>query len=81
MIAHNAPPNTLLHVYYDKSGRQRAVSSATTTSLLYLTDLTIPGHASVYPQNIAACSLRSSDAMALLLGSIELDKIIIVGRW
>ena len=36
---------------------------------------------SVNPDNIATRSLRSSSAMALLLGGIDPDHIRIVGRW
>ena len=43
--------------------------------------LSIPGHAGVDPTNIAARSLRSSGAMALLLGGVDPDHIRIFGRW
>ena len=78
---HNAPASTPLHVYYDETGARRAVSSAMITSLLRTATLTIPGHAGVHPDKIAARSLRSSGAMALLLAGVEPDKIRIVGRW
>ncbi len=51
------------------------------TSLLHTAALTIPGHAGVNPDNIAARSLRSSGAMALLMGGKDADEIRIVGRW
>jgi len=50
-------------------------------SLLRAAALSIPGHAGVDPSNIAARSLRASGAMALLLGSMDPDKIRIVGCW
>ena len=78
---HHAAPTTPLHVYYDETGTKRAVSSAMITSLLRSAALTIPGHAGVDPTNIAARSLRSSGAMALLLGGIDPDRIRILGRW
>ena len=51
------------------------------TSLLRAAALTIPGHAGVNPDNIAARSLPASRAMALLLRGIDPDKIRILGRW
>ena len=78
---HQAPASTPLHVYFDKNGACRAVSSAMITSLLRAAALTIPGHAGVNPDNIAARSLRASGAMALLLAGVDPDKIRIVGRW
>lgn len=78
---HNSPATTPLHVYYDDHGIKRSVSSAMITSLLRAAALTIPGHAGVHPDNIAAKSLRSSGAMALLLGGVDPDKIRILGRW
>ena len=57
------------------------MSSALSTSLLHAAALTIPGYAGVNPKNIAAWSLRSSGAMALLLGGVDPDKIRILGRW
>ena len=78
---HNSPATTPLHVYYDDHGTKRAVSSAMITSLLRSAALTIPGHAGVQPNNIAARSLRSSGAMALLLGDVDPNKIRILGRW
>ena len=81
LMRHNAPPTTPLHIYYDETGRKRAVSSSMITSILRAAALTIPGHAGVDPNNIAARSLRASGAMALLLGGLDPDKIRIVGRW
>ena len=78
---HHASATTPLHVYYDDNGRKRSVSSAMITSLLRSAALTIPGYAGVNPDNIAARSLRSSGAMALLLGGVDPDKIRILGRW
>ena len=78
---HHAPATTPLHVYFDDTGRKRSVSSAMITSILRAAALTIPGHSGVNPDNIAARSLRSSGAMALLLGGVDPDKIRIVGRW
>ena len=78
---HRASANTPLHVYFDDDGTRRAVSSAMITSLLRSAALTIPGHAGVHPDKIAARSLRSSGAMALLLAGVDPDKIRIVGRW
>ena len=80
LVHHNAPHDTPLHVYFD-NGRRKCVSSAMITSLLRAAALTIPGHAGVDPTNIAARSLRSSGAMALLLGGTDPDKIRILGRW
>ena len=57
LIASNAPANTPLHIYYDKAGRRRAVSSAIIKSLLCLSALTIQGHDGVDPQNIAVHSI------------------------
>ena len=51
------------------------------TSLLKAAALSIPGHNGVDPTNIAARSLRSSGAMALLLGGVDPDHIRIFGRW
>ena len=51
------------------------------TSLLRAATFTIPGHADVNPDNIAARLLCSSGAMALLLGGMDPYKIRIVGRW
>ena len=51
------------------------------TSLLRTAALTIPGHAGIDVNNIAARSLRSSGAMSLLLGGMETDRIHILGRW
>ena len=79
--AHNAPQNTPLHIYFDAQNRQKAVSSSMITSLLRAATLSIPGHAGVNPSNIAARSLRSSGAMALLLGGVDPDHIRILGRW
>ena len=76
-----APSTTPLHVFYDGTGTKRSVSSAMITSLLRAAALSIPGYAGVNPDNIAARSLRSSGAMALLLGGVDPDKIRIVGRW
>ena len=81
LLHHHAPATTPLHVYYDTTNRKRSVSSAMITSLLHSAALTIPGYAGVKPDNIAARSLRSSGAMALLLGGIDPDKIRILGRW
>ena len=78
---HNAPPSTPLHIYFDETGKKRAVSSSMITSILRIAALTIPGHAGIDPTNIAARSLRASGAMALLLGGLDPDKIRIVGRW
>jgi len=78
---HNAPLNTLLHVYYDDSGRRRSILATMITSLLRAAALSIPGHTCVDPSNIAARSLHASGAMALLLGGMDPDKIRIVGRW
>ena len=80
LIHHNAPMTTPLHVYYEHN-RQRCVSSAMITSLLRAAAISIPGHAGVDPNNIAARSLRASGAMALLLGGKDPDKIRILGRW
>ena len=79
--AHGATDTTPLHVFFDSRGTKRSVSSAMITSLLKAAALSIPGHAGVNPQNIAARSLRSSGAMALLLGGIDPDRIRILGRW
>ena len=73
LIQHNAPPSTPLHVYFDDDGRKRAVSSSMITSLLRTAALTIPGHAGIDVNNIAAQSLRSSGAMSLLLGGMNTD--------
>ena len=84
LILHNSPPSTPLHhVYYDDAGRKRAVSSSMITSLLRTpAALTIPGHAGVDVNNIAARSLRSSGAiLLLLLGGMDTDRIRILGRW
>lgn len=81
LIQHNAPPSTPLHVYFDDDGRTRAVSSSMITSLLRTATLTIPGHAGIDANNIAARSLRSSGAMSLLLGGMDTDRIRILGRW
>ena len=81
LLLHGAPPSTPLHVYYDTNGKKRAVSSAMVTSLLRTAALTIPGHAGVDVNNIAARSLRSSGAMSLLLGGMDTDRIRILGRW
>ena len=81
LTQNNAPRTTLLHIYYSDSGQHRSVTSAMITSLLRAAALTIPGHAGVDPSNIAARSLRSSGAMALLLGGVDPDNIRIVGRW
>ena len=43
------------------------------TSLLRTAALTIPGHAGIDVNNIAAQSLRSSGAMSLLLGGMNTD--------
>ena len=51
------------------------------TSLLCTTTLTIPGHAGIDSNNIAAWSLRSSGAMSLLLGGMDTDHIHILGQW
>jgi len=51
------------------------------TNLVRVAALSIPGHAGVDPANIAARSLRASGAMALLLGSMDPDKIRIVSCW
>ena len=51
------------------------------TSLLCAAALSVPGHTGVDPSNIAARSLRSSGAMALLLGGKDPNKIRILGRW
>ena len=80
LVHHNAPHDTPLHVYF-ANGTKKCVSSAMITSLLRAAALTIPGHAGVDPSNIAARSLRSSGAMALLLGGKDPDKIRILGRW
>ena len=80
LVQHNAPVNTPLHVYYEHD-RQRCVSSAMITSLLQAAALSMPGHAGIDPNNIAARSLRSSGAMALVLGGKDPDKIRILGRW
>ena len=68
---HHAPPSTSLHIYYDKNDKRRAVSSSMITSLLRaaVISVTLP------TANIAAWSLRASGAMALLLGSLDPDKI------
>ena len=79
--AHNAPQNTPLHIYYDDNQRKKAVSSTMITSLLKAAALSIPGHNGVDPTNIAARSLRSSGAMALLLGGVDPDNIRFFGRW
>ena len=57
LISHNAPPNTQLHVDYNKAVCRRAVSYAMITSLLRVAALTIPGHVDVDQQNISARSL------------------------
>ena len=51
---HNSPATMPLHVYYDDHDIKHSVSSAMITSLLCAAALTIPGHASVHPNNIAA---------------------------
>ena len=51
------------------------------TSLLRAAALTIPGHARVNPENIAAQFFCASGAVALLLGGIDPDKIRILSRW
>ena len=79
LVHHNAPHDTPLHVYY-KNGACKCVSSAMITSLLRVAAFTTPGHAGVDPNHIAARSLRSSSAMALLLGGKYPDKIRIIGR-
>ena len=76
-----AAATTPLHVFYDHNGARKSVSSAMITSLLRAAALSIPGYSGVNPDNIAARSLRSSGAMALLLGGVDPDKIRIVGRW
>ena len=78
--SNNAPPTTPLYCYYS-AGRQRRVTSAMITSILRAPALSIPGYAGVQPDNIATRSLRSSGAMALLLGGIDPDRIRILGRW
>jgi hypothetical protein len=77
---HNAPANTPLHIYFE-NGKRRAVSSAMVTSILRTAAYTIPGHCGVDPEKLAARYLRSSGAMALLLGGVDPDKIRVVGRW
>jgi len=59
----------------------RSVLVTMITSLLRAATLSIPGHASVDPKNIAARSLCASGAMALLLGGMDHDNIRIAGRW
>ena len=81
LCTHNAPPTTPLYVFYDAAGTKRSVSSSMILSLLHAAVLSLPGHAGVNPDNIAARSLCSSGAMALLLGGVDLDKIRIVGHW
>ena len=81
LTQNRAPRTTPLHIYYTDTGQRRSVTSAMITSLLRAAALTIPGHAGVDPSNIAARSLRSSGAMALLLGGVDPDHIRIVGRW
>ena len=78
---YRAPATTLLYVYFAADSTNRLVSSAMVTSLLKSAALTIPGHARVNPDNIAAQSLRSSGAMALLLSGVDPEKIRILGRW
>ena len=79
--SHHSSSTTPLHTYFDDQHRKRSVSSAMITSLLRAAALTIPGNAGVNPENVAARSLRASGAMALLLGSVDPDKIRILGRW
>ena len=78
--AHSAPHTTPLHIYFD-NGRKKAVSSTTITSILRAAALSFPDCAGVDPTNIATRSLRSSGAMALLLGGVDPDHIRIFGRW
>ena len=78
--SHSAPPSTPLYTYYS-NGRQFRITSVMITSVLRAAALTIPGYAGVQPDNIATRSLRSSGAMALLLGGIDPDRIRILGRW
>ena len=78
--AHAAPPTTPLHMYYENN-RRKSVSSTMITSLLRAAALSFPDNAGVDPSNIATRSLRSSGAMALLLGGVDPDHIRIFGRW
>ena len=73
-------PSTPLYTYYS-NGRQFRITSVLITSVLRAAALTIPGYAGAQPDNIATRSLRSSGAMALLLGEIDPDRIRILGRW
>ena len=78
---HNAPASSPLHTFFDLSSKKRNVASTLVTNLLRVAALSLPGHAGVNPDNIAARSLRSSGAMALLLGGQDPDIIRVVGRW
>ena len=75
---HQAPASTPLYCYYS-NGRPHRVTSAMVTSILRAAALTIPGYAGLRPDNIATRSLRSSEAMTLLLGGIDPDRIRILG--
>ena len=81
LISPHAPLTTPLHIYYTEDGSRRSFNSAMIMSLLRSVALTIPGHAGIKPSNIAARSLCSIGAMALLLSGVDPDTIRIVSRW
>ena len=78
---HHAPGNTPLNIFFNWCGRHQAVSAVMITSILCAASLTIPGHVGVNTNKISARSICNSGSVALLLGGVGPNKILIISQW
>lgn len=77
---HNAPLTTPLAMYF-KENKWTPVKPTDITSALQLGTALLGPTYGFLPNDVSACSLRASGAMALLCAKIDNDIIRLIGRW
>jgi hypothetical protein len=78
--AHQAPPETPLHTFF-QFGRTHHVLAADLTAALRLAAAELFPVLGIPPAEISARSLRAGGAMAMLCARVDTDTIRLIGRW
>lgn len=78
---HNAPPDSPLYCYFDASGTPHAITTGDITSALRAAAASVQHITHIPPDRVAAYSLRSGGATALLISGVDETAIRALGRW
>ena len=78
---HNVPPECPLYRYFDASGIPHDITTGTITTELRAAAASVQHLTNIPPNRVAAYSLRSGGATALLVSGVDETAIRALGRW